>query len=145
MRSGYPSYQRAPFRRVHRVERHKWRRVHSSRQGTGIDIDDFHLSNAKIRFLGNNETAIVVEAGSGMKIYDQGHGTSLTFTFAIAGVVTIYDFEHDLTGHITYLNTATTQGKLTPSSDGHGGTWLMGAGLTLHLVNDPHISASQHS
>lgn len=114
-------------------------------KGAGMGLDDRLLSNANIRFLGNRESATLIEAGSGMKIYDQGHGTNLTFTFAIAGVVTIYDFQHDKTGHITFLNTATTQGHLTPSSDGHGGTWLTGAGLTLHLVGDPHIAASQHS
>jgi hypothetical protein len=114
-------------------------------KGATMGLDDYHLADAKIRFLGKNQSATIIEAGTGMKIYDQGHGTNLTFTFAIAGVVTIYDFQHDKTGHITYLNTATTQGHLTPSSDGHGGTWLTGAGLTLHLVNDPHIAASQHS
>ena len=103
------------------------------------------LSNTTIRFMASNQSATFLQTGTGTRIYDQGHGTHLTFTFGVQGDVTIYDFQHDATGHITYMNTATTQAQLSALSDGHGGTFLRGDGLTIHLVNDPHIAASQHS
>jgi hypothetical protein len=104
-----------------------------------------NLRNTTILFMAHKQSATFVETGKGTKIYDEGHGTHLTFTFGVQGVVTIYDFQHDRTGHITYMNTATTQGRLTASLDGHGGTFLTGDALTVHLVGDHRITPSQYS
>ncbi len=73
-----------------------------------------------------------------------GTGTNLIFS-AGDGLVTVYGFQNDHTGHIAEMGTATTKAHLTPSSDGHGGLFLTGVALTIHLVNDPSIAASQHS
>lgn len=105
----------------------------------------WNLSGTTIRFLANHDSATLVNTGPGQKIYDMGHGTDLTFAAGDQGTITIYDFQFDKTGHITEMGTATTTAHLTPKSDGHGGLYLTGVALTVHLVNDPSIAASQHS
>lgn len=109
--------------------------------GAGMAL--WSLSNATIRFMAGKQSATFVDTGV-TKIYDQGHGTNMTFS-AGDGAVTIYDFQKDLTGHIAEMGTATTKDHLTASSDGHGGLILTGVALTVHLVSDPTIAASQHS
>jgi hypothetical protein len=110
-------------------------------KGAGMVL--WGLSNATVRFMAANQSATFLNVGP-TKIYDEGRGTHLTFA-AGDGLVTIYDFQHDKTGYIQAMQTASMVGHLTPSSDGHGGTFLTGVGLTVHLVNDPHVAASQHS
>jgi len=101
------------------------------------------LADTTIRFLANDESATFIGTGA-TRIYDRGHGTHLTFASG-DGTVTICDFQNDKTGYIREMLTASSTGHLTPESDGHGGLYLTGVGLTVHLVNDPHIAASQHS
>lgn len=112
-----------------------------SARGTGMTL--FGLSHTTLRFTGSSESATLIGTGP-TTIYDRGNGTHLTFASG-DGLVTIYGFQHDKTGYIREMQTASTDGHLTPSSDGHGGLYLTGVGLTVHLVNDPHIAASQHS
>jgi hypothetical protein len=102
------------------------------------------LSDTTIRFTGSGESATLIDTGP-TKIYDMGHGTRLTLASGDSGVITIYDFQDDKTGYIQNMETATLTGHLTPESDHHGGLYLTGVGLTVHLVNDPSIAASQHS
>lgn len=109
--------------------------------GAGMAL--WNLSNTTIRFMADKQSATFVNTGA-TKVYDQGSGTNTTFS-AGDGLVTIYDFQKDPTGHITEMGTATTAAHLTASSDGQGGSFLTGVALTIHLVNDPHIAASQHS
>ena len=110
-------------------------------RGTGMVL--WGLANTTIRFMANDESATFIGTGA-TKIYDRGQGTHLTFASG-DGLVTIYDFQNDKTGYIREMQTASVTGHLTPESDGHGGLYLNGVGLTVHLVNDPHIAASQHS
>jgi hypothetical protein len=109
--------------------------------GAGMAL--WNLSNTTIRFMASNQSATLVNTGA-TKIYDMGTGTNMTFS-AGDGLVTIYNFQNDPTGHITEMGTATTKAHLTPSSDGHGGTFLTGVALSIHLVNDPNIAPSQYS
>ncbi len=110
-------------------------------KGSGMVLSG--LSNTTIRFLAKDESATLMSDGA-TRIYDEGHGTHLTFASSV-GLVTIYDFQHDKTGYIQEMQTASKVGHLTSSSDGHGGTILTGVGLTVHLVGDHSIAPSQHS
>jgi hypothetical protein len=110
-------------------------------RGAGMVL--FGLSNTTLRFTANGGSATFISDGP-TTIYDEGHGTRLTLASG-DGLVTIYDFQNDHTGFIQEMQTASSTGHLTQSSDGHGGLYLTGVGLTVHLVGDHSIPASQHS
>ena len=101
------------------------------------------LSNVTIQFLSTGDHATIEGMGRST-IYDRGQGSMMIFT-AGDGPVTIYDFQHDKTGYIREMGSASSVAHLTPSSDGHGGSFLTGPQLSIHLVGDPTVAASHHS
>lgn len=112
--------------------------------GKGAGVSIWGLANTTIMFMGKNESALVSNNDAPTTIYDEGKGTHLTFTDG-DGLITIYDFQHDKTGYILGIQTASRADHLTASPDGHGGTLLTGIALQIDLVGDKHVLASQHS
>lgn len=116
--------------------------------GNGAGAEIFGLTDTTLIFLGYNESATVAitapNHGGTTTIVDAGKGTQFNFIEG-SGNIAIYDFQHDKSGYIHAQMLSPITAHLTPSSDGHGGTFLTAPGLKIDLVGDAHVAASQHS
>jgi len=110
-------------------------------KGAGVTLEG--LDNTTLLFMGHDQRALLENTGR-TTIFDEGQGTHFIFTEGDK-LITIYDFQHDKTGFILGIQTATLAVHFVASSDGHGGTMLTGNGLKIDLVGDKHVLDSQHS